>query len=53
MKTIHQLLLSISLLLTGLVATAPAQPALSIQLLTTFDYPGAISTTPIGINDLG
>lgn len=53
MKTIHQLLLGITLLLTGLVTSTLAEPATSIQLLSTFDYPGATSTTPIGINDRG
>lgn len=52
MKTIHHLLLSIILPVAGLVS-AQAQPALSVQLVTTFDYPGATSTTPIGINELG
>ncbi len=53
MKTIHHLLLSIPLLLAGLAATTLAEPAASVQFLSSFDYPGATSTTPIGINDNG
>lgn len=53
MKTIHYLLLSIILPVTCLVSATQAEPALSVQLLTTFDYPGATSTTPLGINELG
>ncbi len=53
MKTIQHLLLSIILPATCLVTAGQAQPATSIQLLTTFDYPGATSTSPIGINDRG
>ena len=53
MKTIHQILLTIALVLAGLVSAAQAEPALSIQAIGSFDYPGATSTSPIGINDRG
>ncbi len=53
MKTIHCLLTTITLLLTGLAATTLAEPAVSVQFLNSFDYPGATNTTPIGINDNG
>ncbi|MEO7168493.1 MAG: hypothetical protein ABI787_03940 [Spartobacteria bacterium] len=53
MKTIQQILLCTALFFVALVTTVPAAPALSIQIVGTFDYPGAISTSPIGINDRG
>lgn len=53
MKTIRPLLLGITLLLTALVTSTLAEPATTIQFLYSFDYPGATSTTPIGINDRG
>lgn len=53
MKTIHRIIFTIAIALTGLVSAAQAEPALSIQLIGSFDYPGATSTSPIGINDRG
>lgn len=53
MKLFQQLLLTLTLFFTSLVATTWAEPVTTIQFLYSFDYPGATSTTPIGINDRG
>ncbi len=53
MKTINQLLLTTAIVLTSLASAVHAAPALTVQILGTFDYPGATSTSPIGINDRG
>ena len=53
MKTIHRSLLTISMVLAGLLSTSQAKTELTVQVIGTFDYPGAISTSPIGINDRG
>src|SRR5205814_1567531 len=56
MKTRHLFIAILAVLFVCPVLGTSAQQApdsISIQLVTTFDYPGATTTIPEGINDRG